>query len=73
MTTSTKTSRPAKLDESRWEPTDALKSFEVLSNPIMIADEEMVIRYVNTAALQMFRAIETDIRKDLPQDRKSVV
>lgn len=73
MTTSTKTSRPAKLDESRWEPTDALKSFEVLSNPIMIADEEMVIRYVNTAALQMFRAIETDIQKDLPHFNASSV
>jgi methyl-accepting chemotaxis protein len=68
-----KTTRAAKQDHTRWKPNDALKSFDVLSNPIMIADEDMVIQYVNSAALQMFRAIETDIKKDLPHFNASDV
>ncbi len=41
-------------------------ALEVLSSPIMIADADMVIRYVNEAAYQMFEAIESDIQRDLP-------
>jgi methyl-accepting chemotaxis protein len=49
-----------------WKPTDPLEALDHLSNPVMIADQDMVIRYVNKAATQMFQLIEADIRKDLP-------
>src|SRR6056297_4234196 len=49
-----------------WVPQDALSVIELLSNPVMIADSDMVIRYVNSAAIEMFQLIEADIRKDLP-------
>jgi len=37
-----------------------------LTNPVMIADPDMVIRFANEAAFAMFEAIEDDIRHDLP-------
>jgi methyl-accepting chemotaxis protein len=49
-----------------WKPADPLEALDHLSNPVMIADQDMVIRYVNKAAIEMFRLIEADIRKDLP-------
>lgn len=63
------TSRPAasELVHGKWEDVDALEALNVLSNPVMIADAELVIRFVNDAAYQMFEAIEPDIRQDLPQ------
>ena len=48
-----------------WKPNDPLEALDHLSNPVMIADQDMVIRYVNKAATQMFQLIEADIRKDL--------
>lgn len=56
-----------------WTPTDPLLTMDILSNPIMVADANMVIRYVNPAAVAMFRAIEMDIKKDLPHFSASEV
>ncbi len=56
-----------------WVPQDALSVIELLSNPVMIADSDMVIRYVNSAAIEMFQLIEADIRKDLPNFRANDV
>ncbi|NEX46586.1 methyl-accepting chemotaxis protein [Pseudotabrizicola algicola] len=53
------------VDES-WNALDTLSALNVLSNPIMVADRSMVIRFVNEAAYKMFESIEADIRKDLP-------
>jgi len=50
-------------------PKSPLAVLDLLSNPIMIADNDMVIRYVNEAATKMFQLIEADIRKDLPNFR----
>ncbi|MEC9198336.1 MAG: methyl-accepting chemotaxis protein [Pseudomonadota bacterium] len=43
------------------------RALNYLSNPVMIADKDLIIRYVNRAATQMFRQIEGDLRKDLPR------
>ena len=53
----------------KWRDVELLDGFDYLANPIMIADGDMVIRYVNKAAYAMFEAIEADIRKDLPRFR----
>lgn len=65
------TTAKAKAPESddvqkEWVPADPLRSMDILSNPIMIADRDMIIQYVNPAATMMFRMIESDIRRDLP-------
>ena len=49
-----------------WAPTDGLSALSALSNPIMIADDELVIRYINRSATEMFLEIEGDIQRDLP-------
>lgn len=51
---------------NNWDSLKATDTLNILSNPIMIADPDMVIRYVNDAAYKMFELIEADIRKDLP-------
>lgn len=61
------------VTDAEWRPTDGLSAYDLLSNPIMIADMNMVIRYVNDAALKMFEVIEDDIRKDLPHFRAAAV
>jgi methyl-accepting chemotaxis protein len=43
-----------------------MTALNVLSNPIMVADADMVIRHVNDAGYAMFEVIEQDIRRDLP-------
>ncbi|AWB49688.1 methyl-accepting chemotaxis protein [Gemmobacter aquarius] len=51
---------------------DGMSSFEtldILSNPVMLADADMVIRHVNEAGYEMFERIEADIRRDLPNFR----
>ncbi len=45
------------------------EAVQILSSPIMLADGDMVIRFVNESAYQMFEAMEADIRKDLPHFR----
>lgn len=44
----------------------AAAMFDLIGTPVTIADSDMVIRYVNNAALEMFRPYEADIKKDLP-------
>jgi methyl-accepting chemotaxis protein len=57
-----------------WDGTTIADTLGMLSSPIMLADKDMVIRYVNEAAYQMFQAIETDIKLDLPHfDARNVV
>jgi methyl-accepting chemotaxis protein len=53
-------------EKAAWNTFGALETLNILSNPIMIADADMVIRFVNEAAYQMFDLIEADIRRDLP-------
>ncbi|MDX1780251.1 MAG: methyl-accepting chemotaxis protein [Thalassovita sp.] len=52
-----------------WQQIGAAGAINILSNPVMVADGDLVIQYVNKAALQMFSAIEADIQKDLPNFR----
>lgn len=57
-----------------WSNIDVFEALDILSNPVMVADADMIIRYVNPSALQMFAAIEQDIRKELPKfDARNVV
>jgi methyl-accepting chemotaxis protein len=49
-----------------WDDVAMLDAINVLSNPIMIADEDSVIRFVNDAGYKLFEAIEEEIRRDLP-------
>ncbi|WP_228069159.1 methyl-accepting chemotaxis protein [Marivivens aquimaris] len=39
---------------------------DLIGTPVTIADENMVIRYVNSSATKLFKDVEQDIRKDLP-------
>ena len=43
-----------------------LQTLDHLTNPVMLADQDMVVRFVNEAGYQMFEAIEEEIRRDLP-------
>lgn len=45
---------------------DAFAGFELLSSPIVVADEKFVVRYVNTATTKMFKKVEQDLRKVIP-------
>jgi methyl-accepting chemotaxis protein len=54
---------------SAWDDMDGVQALSIIANPIMMADADMVIRFVNEAAYQMFEAIEADIRRDLPNFR----
>ena len=51
---------------SDWENLTSAQALNVLSNPVMIATSDLVIRFVNDAAYAMFERIEDDIRRDLP-------
>lgn len=42
-------------------------ALDILSNPIMIAHSDMTVKFVNKAAMEMFRNLESAIRQDLPQ------
>lgn len=52
-----------------WDGMHTFQVLDFLSNPMMIADHDMVIRYVNEAAFLMFERIEDGIRQDLPHFR----
>ncbi len=57
-----------------WLQTPLQQALDVLSNPVMVAGRDHVIRFVNEAAYRMFEAIEADIQRDLPDFRaRSVV
>lgn len=49
-----------------WQPDTPIAALDILSNPIMLADADMIIRYVNPAAIKMFKAVEDALKKDLP-------
>lgn len=49
-----------------WDQIETQDALNVLSNPIMIADADCIIKYVNEAGYKMFEAIEADIRRDIP-------
>lgn len=53
-------------DMTSWDHVPMLDALNVLSNPVMIADADCTIRYVNEAGYKMFEAIEADIRRDIP-------
>lgn len=50
----------------QWDKIGTTDALNVLSYPIMIADHDAIIRFVNEAAYRMFEVIEADIRRDLP-------
>ena len=52
-----------------WDGMHTFQVLDLLSNPMMVADDDMVIRYVNEAAFRMFERIEASIQKDLPHFR----
>ncbi len=52
-----------------WTRMSAFEAIDILSNPVMVADENMIIRHVNEAGYAMFQRIEDDIRQDLPTFR----
>lgn len=52
-----------------WDQIETQDALNILSNPIMIADADCIIKYVNEAGYKMFEAIEADIRRDLPHFR----
>lgn len=51
---------------TRWEAIPIIDAYDVLASPIMIADPDMIIRYVNEGAYRLFEAIEQEIKVDLP-------
>ena len=60
---------PAAADRSAlpvWERLAGPAALDLLATPIIISDADMTIRYVNSAALDMFRPYEAAIRADLP-------
>ncbi len=59
----------SKTDAHIWEKMSSFDTLDILSNPVMLADDDMVIRHVNEAGYQMFERIEADIRRDLPTFR----
>ncbi len=48
-------------------------ALDVGSNSVMVADNDGVIIYCNASALNMMRAAESDIRKDLPSFRADAI
>lgn len=53
-------------DLLQWDKIPAMDALNVLFNPITIADADAIIRFANEAAYKMFEAMETSIRRDLP-------
>ena len=52
---------------------DSAQMLDMMGTPVTIADKDMVIRYANEAAVDMFKKMEGDIRKDLPNFRASKI
>ncbi len=65
----TKTALPTENENTSWETISMTDAMNVLSGPVMIADANCIIQFVNEAAYKMFEAIEADIRRDLPHFR----
>jgi PAS domain-containing protein len=60
--TSPKPSRTPDTDQGAateaWQPDTPIAALDILSIPIMLADGDMIIRYVNPAATKMFKAVD---------------
>lgn len=57
---------PTTHDTSDLSQQRAYAAYEHLSCPIMVCDDQLVIRYANSVAFQMFMRLEPDIKSDLP-------
>jgi methyl-accepting chemotaxis protein len=75
--TSPKPSRTPDTDQGAateaWQPDTPIAALDILSIPIILADGDMIIRYVNPAATKMFKAVESALKKDLPHFEASDV
>lgn len=58
-----------RVENAVFEGVDAKAALQLLSNPIMLADADMVIRFANEAAFAMFEEMEESIKEDLPHFR----
>ena len=67
--TMTKTAHTPDDEIHTWDQIGTLDALNMLSGPVMIADADCVIRFVNESAYRMFEAIEADIQRDLPHFR----
>lgn len=65
----TKTAPPAENDRTSWQTHSMTDAMNFLSGPVMIADADCTIQFVNESAYKMFEAIEADIQRDLPHFR----
>ena len=66
MTTKTSDTAASLTDAGFVSQFSLAPVLDSLTNPVMIADPDMVIRFANEAAYRMFETIEDDIRRDLP-------
>ncbi|CUH83371.1 methyl-accepting chemotaxis protein [Thalassovita mediterranea] len=57
---------PTVTDTSELSKQTAYAAYEHLSSPIMVCDNQLVIRYANSVAFEMFKRLELDIQSDLP-------
>jgi methyl-accepting chemotaxis protein len=63
----TQSSIPPEYDTPYWSRVGTTEPLNILSSPLMIADADKIIRFVNESAYKMFEAIEADIRRDIPK------
>lgn len=49
-----------------WPDLSAADAVGFLSTPIMVADNDLIIRHMNASAYKMFEGIEEDVRKGMP-------
>jgi methyl-accepting chemotaxis protein len=65
----TETPKPLAKSLAAWDGMHTFQVLDLLSNPVMVVDHDMIIRYVNEAAFTMFERFEDGIRRDLPSFR----
>jgi peptide deformylase len=65
----TETANQPAETHAAWDGLQTFQVFEFLSNPMMVADHDMIVRFVNEAAFSLFERIEDDIRQELPDFR----
>ena len=66
--------KDASTDLPKWEAMPSLEALNLLSNPIMVSDQDNIIRFVNKAATKMFQGLESALREGLPHfDANDVV
>ena len=56
----------AKAGENPLQDLIATAAYDLLMTAIVVSDTDMVIRYANPAAMELFGAAEAEIQKDLP-------